>query len=242
MKKIYVLTFLFASFFLFGQQRLQHNNQPKYTDAQLAGFDKAAAWQKALQKSQKPFEQTEYYNSLERMYVLSKMKVNTQILHSNVSYSASTSANKTIINLGTYSSYCPNADFSSANFSNWTGGTYGNSAGVNWNTFTPAWTPGFVTFGVNTPAQPYSGFGGTAPRQTILTIPPTVNNPPANCVGWDSITIGYPNHVSDIPFVPPTGGGVTCRLGNANPNYETEEVSYVLNVSAANAQLPLLML
>src|ERR1700744_1348610 len=198
MKNIYILTFLLAGFLVFGQQKPVNGNQKPqqhYTDAELAGFDKAAAWQKALQKSQRPFEQTEYYNSLERMYVLSKKTQGTHVINANMPYSISSNANKTIINLNPspYSSYCVNADFSSMNFSNWTGGTYNNMAGTNWNTFTPSWTPGIVTNGVNNPAQPYSSFVTPTPRQTILTIPPTVNNPPTNCIGWDSIAIGYPN-------------------------------------------------
>ncbi len=237
MKKFYTLIFLLCGIFLFAQQKNNPNKQPHYTADQLNGFDRKAAWQKALQKSQKPFEQKEYFSSLERQYVQSKIIHGTQVIHANLPYSISGSANKTIINLSPYSSYCPNADFSSANFSNWTGGTYDNSSGTNWNTFTPAWVPGVVSQGNNNPAQPAttSSFGTPTVRHTILSIPPTVNNPPTNCIGWDSITIN-PSHISDIPFVPPTGGGVTCRLGNANPNYETEELTYVMNVSNQNSQ------
>ncbi|MEO8761261.1 MAG: hypothetical protein ABI448_10240, partial [Bacteroidia bacterium] len=169
MRNLYILTFLLAGFLTFGQQKPTNphqNRQPHYTDAQLTGFDKNAAWQKALQKSQKPFEQEEYYSYLQRMYVLSKNGLGTQVIHSNVTYTANSTANKTIINLGTYSSYCPNADFSNANFNSWTGGTYGNSAGTNWNTFTPAWTTGIVSNGNNNPAQPYAGYTSPYPRQT----------------------------------------------------------------------------
>lgn len=240
MKKLYTVVCLFLSMFLFGQQKsVQKKNH--YTPQELKGFDGKAAWQQAVKRSQKPFEQKEVYNAIERNFVQSKKnKAGAQVIQSKqpYSYSYDGSKNKTIINLSPYSSYCTNADFSSANFSNWTGGTYDNSAGSNWNTFTPAWINGVVTQGNNNPAQPSTtgGFGSPTVRHTILSVPPTVNNPPTNCIGWDSIAINYPNHLSDIPFVPPTGGGVTCRLGNANPNYETEELSYVMNVTNQNSQ------
>lgn len=238
-KKLYFFTFILTCFSLFSQHK-PVQNKSAYKPEDLKGFDPKAAWNKAQQRSQKPFEQKEYFNSLQRQYAEAhKNKSGAPVIQSKLpyNYSYDANANRTIINLSPYSSYCPNADFSSMNFSNWTGGTYNNSAGLNWNTFTPAWTPGIVSFGLNTPAQPQSGFGiNPTVRHTILTIPPTVNNPPANCIGWDSITINYPSHISDIPFVPPTGGGVTCRLGNANPNYETEELSYVMNVTNQNSQ------
>jgi gliding motility-associated-like protein len=233
MKKSFLpLFFLLLGFSLAAQTKVN------YSSTDLIGFNKAAAWQKAQQKSAKPAEQKEYFESLVRQYVRSKKQQGAQVINSTVPFSINKTANRTIINLSPQNAYCPNADFGNANFTNWQGGTYSNSLGTNWNSFTPAWTPGIVTMGNNTPTQPAVSWAAPTPkpnRHTILTIPPTVNNPPANCIGWDSIAVGM-SHLSEIPFVPPTAGGVTCRLGNANNDYETENLVYTMNVSAANAQ------
>ena len=232
MKKSFLSLFLvFLSTILLAQ------NRPVYQSSDLAGFDKLAAWKQAQLKSAKPAEQKEYFESLVRNYIRSK-KQGTQVINATLPYSIQSSANKTIINLTPANAYCPNADFGNANFTNWVGGTYSNTSGLNWNTFTPAWTPGIVTMGNNTPTQPAVSWAAPIPkpnRHTIMTIPPTVNNPPANCIGWDSIAVNM-SHLSDIPFVPPTAGGVTCRLGNANNDYETERLVYTMNVSLSNAQ------
>ena len=216
---------------------LLSQNKPVYQSADLAGFDRAAAWKQAQLKSAKPAEQKEYFESLIRTHIR-KTKQQNPVISSTKPFTIGNSANKTIINLSPYNSYCPNADFGNANFSNWQGGTYSNTAGVNWNTFTPAWVNGIMTMGNNNPNQAAVSWAAGTPKQnrhTIMTIPPTVNNPPANCIGWDSMAVGM-SHLSEIPFVPPTGGGVTCRLGNANPDYETENLIYTMNVSLANSQ------
>lgn len=203
------------------------------------GFDKQAAWQEAQRRSSKPAEQKEVFESLLKKYIRDHQQQGTQVISANQNYGYSSSANKTIINLTPQNAYCQNLDFSNTNFTNWTGGIYTNSAGQLWNSFTPAWTAGIYTYGNNTPAQPAVSWAAPTPRQnrhTIMTIPPTVNNPPANCIGWDSIAVNM-NHVSDIPFVPPFASGVTCRLGNANNDYETEHLVYTMNVSAQNSQL-----
>src|ERR1035437_3498933 len=202
MKKSFLSLFLvFLSTILLAQ------NRPVYQSSDLAGFDKLAAWKQAQLKSAKPAEQKEYFESLVRNYIRSK-KQGTQVINATLPYSIQSSANKTIINLTPANAYCPNADFGNANFTNWVGGTYATTSGLNWNTFTPAWTPGIVTMGNNTPTQPAVSWAAPIPkpnRHTIMTIPPTVNNPPANCIGWDSIAVNM-SHLSDIPFVPPTAG------------------------------------
>lgn len=205
----------------------------------MVPFDKAAVLEKAKQLSSNPANQKEYYESQLKRYISSHRR-GAPVINANRNYGYSYDAanNRTIINLSPLSSYCPNAGFDNSNFTNWIGGTYSN-LGVNWNTFTPAWTPGIVTMGNNTPQQPAVSWTAPIPRpnrHTILNIPPLSNNPPANCIGWDSIAVTSGTHLSDIPFVPPTASGVTCRLGNANNDDETEHLSYVMNVTTNNAQ------
>jgi len=229
-----ILSFLLIAFCLFASAQ----NQSSYSLKDLKGFDKEAAWKEALKRSNKPAEQKEVYQSLLKQYVLSQ-RSGTQVLGSTQPFGYSQNGNKTIINLTPSNAYCQNLDFGDLNYSNWTGGIYGNSAGQLWTTFTPAWTNGIFTYGNNTPQQPAVSWGAGTPKQnrhTIMTIPPTVNNPPANCIGWDSIAVN-PTHVSDIPFVPAWASGVTCRLGNANNDYETERLVYTMNVGPNNSQL-----
>ncbi len=214
-------------------------NHPTYTAKDIDGFDKAAAWKEAQARSQKPAEQKEVFESLIKKFIQGKQS-GTQVINStqNFGLSYDASANKTIINLTPSNAYCPNADFGNANFSNWQGDTYTNSLGTLWSSFTPAWVPGIVTMGNNNPAQPAVSWSAGTPkpnRHTIMSIPPTVNNPPAGCVGWDSIAVNM-NHLSDIPFVPSYASGVTCRLGNANNDYETERLVYTMNVGIQNSQ------
>jgi len=215
-------------------------NHFSYSAKELDGFDKAAAWKDAQKRSSKPAEQKEVFESLIKKYVTTKRNSSgTQIIHSTQSFGYSSSGNKTIINLTPSNIYCQNLDFSDINYGNWVGGTYSNNAGSLWNSFTPAWINGIVTMGNNNPAQPAVAWTAGTPKQnrhTIMTTPPTVNNPPANCVGWDSIAVN-PTHVSDIPFVPFFSSGVTCRLGNANNDYETERLVYTMNVGPQNSQL-----
>lgn len=237
MKKHY-LSFLFVviSYAL----TAQNHSHISSTSKDLEGFDKKAAWKEAQSRSSKPAEQKEVFESLLKKHIQSK-RSGAPVLNATQSfgYSFDAANNKTIINLTPTNAYCQNLDFSDLNYGNWSGGTYSNSAGQLWNSFTPAWTNGIVTMGTNSPAQsavPWSAGTPKPNRHTILTIPPTVNNPPANCIGWDSIAVS-PLHVSDIPFVPPFASGVTCRLGNSNTDYETERLVYTLNVSAQNSQV-----
>ncbi|MFL5754259.1 MAG: PKD domain-containing protein, partial [Bacteroidia bacterium] len=212
----------------------------KFNANLLAGFDEAATMRKVIARTSKPAEQKEYFESLVRQHVAAhtpQMPVGHGKQPFVSSYNA---ASKTInVNLTPYSGYCPNAGFETMTFGGWTGDTYTNSTGTNWNTFTPAWASGIMTAGNNTPQQanwpafPTSMYPN---RHTIMTIPPTLNNPP-NVVGWDSVAIKAVTHVSEIEFVPPTANGATCRLGNANNNFnETERLVYSMTVSPANNQ------
>jgi gliding motility-associated-like protein len=219
---------------------LNAQHRHSYTAKDLEGFDQKAAWKEAQLRSKKPAEQKEVFEALMRKYVQAKHK-GAPVLGAtqNFGYSFDPASNKTIINLTPQNAYCQNLDFSDMNWTNWTGGTYSNNAGSLWNTFTPTWTNGIVTMGNNNPPQsavPWSAGTPKPNRHTIMTIPPTVNNPPANCIGWDSIAVS-PLHVSDIPFVPAFASGVTCRLGNSNNDYETERLVYTMNVSTQNSQL-----
>ncbi len=210
-----------------------------FTGEQLAGFNESETMQKVFARTSKPAEQKEYFEALVRRYV-AEHAAPTVVGHGKQAFTSSyDAATKTMnVNLTPYSAYCPNAGFENMNFSNWSGDTYTNSMGTNWNTFTPAWVPGIMTTGNNNPPQaPWPGFTNPYPnRHTIMTIPPTLNTPP-NVVGWDSIAIKAVTHVSEIEFVPPTANGATCRLGNGNNNYnETERLVYTMNVSPSNNQ------
>src|ERR1700744_5270651 len=148
--------------FILGVVCVTGNAQNNYTYKDLKGFDTKRAWETALKRSNRPFEQKEVYQSLERNFVQSKRNKNgAQVISSKLpyGYSYNESKNKTIINLNTTSTaYCVNSDFSNVDFSNWSGYTYCDSLGVNWDSLTPVWKPGIVTRGVNIPAQPYSSF------------------------------------------------------------------------------------
>ena len=234
MKKLYLLVLLFAGFFLFGQQKpaqKNQNRQPHYTDADLAGFDSNEAWRIASQKTQNPQAQQEIFESLKSRYVASKH-------HFITNNSSQTNLRGQNPVNSPYSAYCPNVGFEDFNFSNWTGGTWSNSTYADWPTVTPAWTPGIPTLGNNTPAQAvYGGFTSPTPnRFTVMTIAPSVNNPPNTTIGWDSIAINPITHLSDIPFVSPFSNGSTVRIGNANTGAETEELTYSMAVSTQNSQ------
>lgn len=196
-------------------------------------FNEEAAREAAKRISTKPAEQQEYYESLKRRYY---QILNAQKRSIIGSPKEETLTDKLVTNTQS-SSYCPNADFGNFNYGGWQGGVYTNTAGTNWTTFTPAWNLGIYTFGNNIPAQPAAPWSAPLPRQnrhTLLNILPTTNFPPANCIGWDSIAVGQ-NHISEIPFVPPLAkSGVTCRLGNANNDYETEQLVYSVNVTPQN--------
>ena len=213
-----------------------------FSDKDLQGFDFNKAWDIAKTKSKKFAEQQEYFEALQRRFVFEKRGIGPQVQgRGNQGYTTTYDplSKTTNVNLTPYSAYCPNAGFENGNFGNWQGDTYTNSAASNWNTFTPAWTPGVVTLGTNIPVQAnWPGFTNPYPnRHTIMNIPPTVNNPPTACIGWDSICIQPLTHLSEVEFVPPTANGVTCRLGNANNNYnETERLIYSINVTPNNTQ------
>jgi len=205
--------------------------QSKYKPEDLKGFDAKAAWQIAKQKKQNPKEQKEIFESIEKRYIQEHriVKVNTT--------STTINANLKLPNNNSpFNTYCTNVGFEDFNFTNWVGGTWANSTFSDWPTVTPAWSVGIVTLGNNTPIQPYNinFYSPTPDRQTVMTIPPTINNPPNTTSGWDSIAINPITHLSDIPFVSPTGNNSSVRLGNANTGAETEELSYSMAVDAQN--------
>lgn len=210
------------------------------TAGKKKGFDKVAALQKAQQKFPSNLvAQKEYMAYLQKEY-MRELAHKSTVVNANQPYSYSyDEQSKTIdIDLTPQNANCPDFSFENMNFGNWQGDTW-TLSGTSW-TATPTWAPGMVTLGTNNPAQPVLGFATpTQHRMTIMTTPPTVNNPPANCIGWDSIAIDPTTHLSDVPFVPPFAGGVTCRLGNANTGGETERLRYTLAVTAANSQITL---
>jgi len=99
---------------------------------------------------------------------------------------------------------CFNADFSTGNFSNWTGSTGMNSAG-DYSSIVTGIVQGVTNSGPTDPG-----------RQTIMNLP-----------GTDPNTGGL------LSVLPP-GGGPCARLGNENTNYEAERLDYTLGVSAFN--------
>lgn len=232
-KSILSLFFILSSVFLSAQ------NKSSFKGPELKEFDKAAAWKEAQLKYTKPADQKEHFEFLMRKYMAARKS--NAVIKANVPFSSNyNSANKTTtINLSPANANCPDMGFETGNFSGWQGDTW-TLSGIDW-TVPPVWSPGIVTMGNNNPAQPVSP-GFTTPtqnRHTVLSVPPTVNNPPYNCVGWDSIAIDPSNHLSGIPFVPPYSNGVTCRLGNANTGEETERLRYNLAVSSSNSQITL---
>ncbi len=230
-KNIYTLIFLFISTFLFGQNK-SVQNKANYTPQDLKDFDGKAAWEMAKQKARDPKGQQEIFESLKLRHVQHQKALKNPVVTNN-------NTNLKVVNpISPYSAYCPNVGFENFNFSNWVGGTWSNSMYSDWPTVTPTWSLGIVTMGNNNPVQALSsGFvSPTQNRFTIMTIPPTINNPPNNVIGWDSIAINPITHLSDIPFVSPFSNGSTVRIGNANTGAETEELSYSMAVSAQNSQ------
>lgn len=252
MKKIiiFLLTISFYQSYSQHQHGAHVGNHPKspfpaLTNEQkklLDGFDAPAVMRQAKAISSKPAEQQEYFEAMQRRYISAKAAEGAKISgRGNQAYSFDYDpASKTgFVNLTPYNAFCPNAGFENMDFSNWTGGTFTNSAAANWNTINPAWVNGIMTMGPNQlPQAQWPGFTNPYPnRHTIMTIPPTVNNPPTSCIGWDSIAILPATHLSEIEFVPPTANGVTARLGNANNNYnEAERLVYSMFVTPNNSQ------
>ncbi|HLP10880.1 MAG TPA: gliding motility-associated C-terminal domain-containing protein [Flavobacteriales bacterium] len=118
--------------------------------------------------------------------------------------------------------YCVNASFDAMDFSNWVG-MYGSYSSVA--------TTGIVTTGINA-----SQFDGGS-RHTILTTPPTNNDPGAGAiVGYDEIAISPTSGLAEIPFLAPQGGAVSCRLGNAVNGAQSEKLIYEMDVTPANTQ------
>lgn len=240
MKKSILFLAVFGSltFNTFAQH--SHRNTDVFTEQDLLGFDKESAWNSAKSRyPNRPDMQTEYFEGLMRKYAQGKRAqsaISKTIIQSKTPYEATYDpAQKLVnVNLTPFNAACPNLGFEQQSFANWLGDTW-TLSGINWLT-PPVWTPGIVTLGNNTPAQPATGWTGTF-RHTIMTVPPTVNNPPANCIGWDSIAINPVNHLSAIPFVPPTAAGVTCRLGSANTGGETERLRYSMVVTPQNSQM-----
>jgi gliding motility-associated-like protein len=209
----------------------------------LRGFDVEKVWSIAESKHSDPKVRKEIFNAEKSRFLSERLSKQYGVRPSGkqpFSYSYDESSKTGFINLNPtpLNANCVNAGFENMNFANWTGGTFTNAAATNWNTFTPAWTNGIMTSGNNQlPQAMWPGFTSPYPnRHTIMTIPPTLNNPP-NCIGWDSIAVNPTTHLSDIEFVPATANGVTARLGNANNNYnETERLVYTMAVTSLNSQ------
>ncbi len=213
-------------------QAQTHKHTPS---AASKAFDKKEALKMAeLRYPGRPAMQKEYVEGLIKKHALDQ---SNPVVSATQAYTFTNDAQKgPTIGLNPANANCPNMGFEQQNFTNWLGDTW-TLTGINWLT-APVWTPGFASWGTNNPAQPYSAWGATTePRHTILTIPPTVNNPPATCIGWDSIAISPITHTSIIPFIPPFGSGVTCRLGNAATGAKTERMRYSLNVNANNSNV-----
>jgi gliding motility-associated-like protein len=232
-KSRFTFLFLFVSIFLFGQHKPNQKKVPT-NPVNINGFDAKAAWQLAKQRTKNPKAQREIFETIQKRYDQEHHVVKN---NSTITAPVATNYRLPSNNNSPFSANCPNAGFEDLNFTNWVGDTWTNSTFSDWPTVTPAWTAGIVTMGNNTPVQAfYSGFTTPTPnRHTVMTIPPTVNNPPNTTIGWDSIAINPVTFLSDIPFVSPTGNGSSVRLGNANTGAETEELSYSMPVSAQNS-------
>src|ERR1700757_299913 len=147
----------------------------------------------------------------------------------------------------TFSSTCPNSSFQLLNFSGWTGNTGNVNTMSTW-TLAPTYTAGNVSYApqpLNSPLIEGGGPGSvvygptfnqipTTNRHNIMNTPPTNNNPTSGSFsGYDSLAINPTTHLSDIPFVSPTGSGTSLRLGNANGGGETENITYSIAVTSA---------
>ncbi|MFI5142071.1 MAG: hypothetical protein ACHQII_06920, partial [Bacteroidia bacterium] len=224
MKKLILLT---ISIVCIGLQA-QNNYKPE----ELKGFDAKAAWEIVTKKAHNPREKQEIFGSLKLRYVQHQRALKNPVVKNNSNLRGDNN------HISPYSTYCPNVGFENFNFSNWVGNTWTNSNYNDWTTVTPTWSLGIETMGNNTPVQAYYS-GLVSPYQnrfTIMTIPQTINNPPNNIIGWDSIAINPITHLSDIPFISPLSHGSTVRIGNANTGAETEELSYSIAVGAQNSQ------
>jgi gliding motility-associated-like protein len=123
---------------------------------------------------------------------------------------------------------CPNAGFENGNFSGWSGDTW-TLTGTDW-TVAPSWTSGVVSNGFNTFLSDPNG------RHTIMTSAPGNNDPTVGPIlGFDSLSINPTTGKAEIPFVSPTGSGISVRLGNAQRGAQTERLVYPMAVTAANA-------
>jgi hypothetical protein len=129
---------------------------------------------------------------------------------------------------GIKSQTCPNAGFENGNFSNWNGATW-TLSGANW-TAAPSWTSGIVANGFN------AYLSDPNARHTILTTPPGNNDPTLGTItGYDSLSLNPSTGKADIPFLSPSGSGVSVRLGNAERGAQTERLVYPVAINSSNA-------
>ena len=180
-------------------------------------FDEKAAAKQAELKGIHKEDIAGYVGFLKRKYYAEQNKTNTSSQQNNYKPS------KKIPSV--QSSYCVNAGFENLDFTNWTaatGGNKGNSGGLTW------------TGGISSSVPNASLFDALA-RHTILTAPPSNNNPSNGPVsGYDSIAINPNSGLADIPLVAPNGGGVSVRLGNAEVGAQAEKLTYAMSVTSQN--------
>lgn len=119
------------------------------------------------------------------------------------------------------SMYCPNAGFEFTDFSNWMP-FYGSYTD-------PDLNAGLIS------SVPNAGVFDPGARHTILTTPPTNDNPALGpVVGYDELAISGVTGLAEIPYLPPASSGVTCRLGNANVGAEAEQLVFPMTVTPSN--------
>ncbi len=198
------------------------NLRAQYNEMLLQGFDKKAAVDEMNSKNIPDADRAGYLRYLQAKYI--------QDHHYHYDFRGpGEQAFKNYAPPSPMSGFCPNAGFENYNFSNWQAYSWALS-GVDWST--PAvWVNGVVSNGLN------ASINDPGARHTVLTIPPGNNNPcTAPVVGYDSMAINPTTGLAEIPFVCPSGSGVSVRLGNAQVGSQTERLTYTMNVSAANAQ------
>ncbi len=195
----------------------QHQDHKHYRDLPLnllVGFDEKAAIQKMDEKKIPASDRPGYMRYLKNAYVIQQ--------HPDYKFGVDKPSNKR--NGGPTiqgNPECNNMSFEDTNFVGWVGQTGTGPAA-------PVWGGGIMN------TMNADEFNPTS-RQTMLTTPPG-NRDPANgaLVGWDSVAINPVTLKSDIPYLCPSGGGVSVRLGNAVNGAEVEKISYSLLVTPSN--------
>jgi len=244
---------LFAAFiFIFIGIKAQTNRDRKLL---LEGFDESKVRKELKQKG---LDSEDYIVIMRRRYMTKRAK-ELGLLDKLKTEHASTKVasepkvtNHTSINVRNgnnntvFSSACPNSSFQQLNFSGWSGDTATNVAGT-W-TIPPSYGAGILTYvshPINSPLTEggpqnvsYSSITGnqipSTNRHNIMNAPPVNNNPASPLFsGYDSLAINQTTHLSDIPFVSPSGSGTSLRLGNANSGAETEGITYSITVTSS---------